>query len=414
MQRGRRTLVATVAMAMLLLSLGQLPAGAAENGVTRVPVTAGAAHQPAPKPGSVRADQSSPPACTAPAAGKFTCVEIKPAGSAATAARRSSGDVSVQAARAVPTWCTGSLMGTRTEACENFQVTYNTWVTTNGQTTLTGQVQFNAYSYSYSSPDQPAWTHQFSIASYTGWGDATRGSVTGTARGAGDCTRNTSSFPPQPVMPTFTMRSGEATFTTTATAVGAVGWCATTWDVWFTNAGYPPSNPPVTRSLTETRCDNAAGSAGTGFPARIGCVVYWYASAAQYSRTQYPSLASHVSRAQQSGLPGASFAAPLTRTTNQTTINTNRNRACGNPPSITGKSCDEYPLAASNQGLAAGGSLRTFDGCNINAPRATGPTGASACMITASENSAQGGIMTRFNYNWRVLNGDPFRVLISA
>jgi hypothetical protein len=47
-------------------------------------------------------------------------------------------------------------------------------------------------------------------------------------------------------------------------------------------------------------------------------------------------------------------------------------------------------------------------------PRATGPTGASACMITASQNNAQGGIMTGFNYDWRVLNGDPFRVLISA
>jgi hypothetical protein len=93
---------------------------------------------------------------------------------------------------------------------------------------------------------------------------------------------------------------------------------------------------------------------------------------------------------------------------------TNRNLACGNAPSITGKSCDEYPLATSNQGLAAGGTLRTFDGCNINAPRATGPTGASACMITASENNAQGGIMAAFNYDSRVLNGDPFLVLISA
>jgi hypothetical protein len=35
-------------------------------------------------------------------------------------------------------------------------------------------------------------------------------------------------------------------------------------------------------------------------------------------------------------------------------------------------------------------------------------------MITATENNAQGGIMAGFNYNWRVLDGDPFRVLISA
>jgi hypothetical protein len=304
-------------------------------------------------------------------------------------------------------------MGTRTQACQSFTVTYTTSVIVNGQTRVTGQLQSNAFSYSYSSPDLSNWAHQFSIASSTGWGDALRASVSGTARAAGDCTRSSSSFPPQPVTPHFTLRHGEAFFNTTATAVGAVGFCATTWDVIYTNAGYPPSSPPVTTSLTETRCDNATG-AYLQRPRRVGCVVYWYASAALYSRSTYPSLTSHVSRAQQSGLPGASFAAPLTRTTNQTTINTNRNRACGDAPSIPGRSCDEYPLATSNQGLAAGGTRRTFDGCNINAPRATGPTGASACMITASQNNAQGGIMSGFNYDWRVLNGDPFRVLISA
>jgi hypothetical protein len=412
MQPRRRLLVAATAMAMLLLGLGQLPAAAADSGAVSVPtVTADAARQPAPKPGSPSAQRSTAPACTTPAAGKFSCVEITQPGSAAT---RSSGDVSTLAAQPVPTWCTGGLMGTRTQVCESFGVTYTTYRIVNGQTTVTGQLQSNAFSYSYSSVSLSNWAHQFSIASYTGWGDALKASVSGTARASGSCTRSSSSFPPQAVTPTFTLRHGEAFFNTTATAVGAVGFCTTTWDVIYTNAGYPPSSPPVTRSLREIRCDNATGAAGASRPARVGCVVYWYASAALYSQSSYPSLASHVSRAQGSGLPGASFAAPLTRTTNQTTINTNRNRACGSAPSIAGKSCDEYPLATSNQGLAAGGTLRTFDGCNINAPRQTGPTGASACMITASENNAQGGIMTTFNYNWRVLNGDPFRVLIST
>jgi hypothetical protein len=44
----------------------------------------------------------------------------------------------------------------------------------------------------------------------------------------------------------------------------------------------------------------------------------------------------------------------------------------------------------------------------------TGPTGARACMITNTENSAQGGIMAAFYYNNRVLGGDPFRVGIGA
>lgn len=147
-------------------------------------------------------------------------------------------------------------------------------------------MSFNAWSYSYSSPDLSSWGHQFSIASYTGWGDALRASVSGSARASGSCTRSSSSFPSQPVTPYYTMRSGEAFFNTTATALGAIGYCTTTWDIVFTNAGYSPS-APVSRWLTATRCDNATG-ANLQRPARVGCAVFWYASAVYYSRSQYP------------------------------------------------------------------------------------------------------------------------------
>jgi hypothetical protein len=419
MQRHRQLLVAAAATVVLALGSGVLPAAAATTGAAGAPASssglvpvapAGAAGEPARKPGSLGAARLASPACAAPAAGRYACATVTEPRSAVT---RRGGGASTQAIQVIPTWCNnGGIWGTRTQACEVFTITYTTYVVTNGVTTVTGQLSLNAWPYSYSSPGLPNWAHQFSVASYAGWGDALRASVTGSARASGSCTRSSSSFPAQPVTPFLTLRSGEAFFNTTATALGAVGFCTTTWDIVFTNPGYNPSNP-VSRSLRETRCDNATPAQGAR-PRRVGCVVYWYASAALYSRSLYPSLTRHVSLAQGSGLPGNSFAAPLTRTTNQTTINTNRTLACGNAPSIPGKSCDEYPLATSNQGLAAGGTLRTFDGCNINAPRATGPTGASACMITASENNAQGGIMSAFNYDWRVLNGDPFRVLISA
>lgn len=62
-----------------------------------------------------------------------------------------------------------------------------------------------------------------------------------------------------------------------------------------------------------------------------------------------------------------------------------------------------------------GGTRRTLAGCNINAPTGViGPTGASACMITDTENFAQGGIMAGFYYNNSVLGGDPFRVGIGV
>lgn len=138
-----------------------------------------------------------------------------------------------------------------------------------------------------------------------------------------------------------------------------------------------------------------------------------YASSVGYSQSAYPSLAAHVSQAQNSGLPGATFAAPLNRLRDATAINANRNLACGDAPSIAGFSCDEYPLASSYQGLSTGGGTRrSFDGCQIFAPVETGPTGVSACMITASENSAQGGLMAGFYYDWRVLDGDPYRVRV--
>ncbi|MFC3385387.1 hypothetical protein [Couchioplanes azureus] len=44
-------------------------------------------------------------------------------------------------------------------------------------------------------------------------------------------------------------------------------------------------------------------------------------------------------------------------------------------------------LSPWDPGLAFGGTRRTFSGCNINAPTgATGPSGASACMIPERDN----------------------------
>jgi hypothetical protein len=312
---------------------------------------------------------------------------------------------------AFPEWCTGSLMGTRTEACEASGVSLTTRVIdSNGAVRITGELFMNRFDYTYAATDISTFAHQSGVASYDGWGDALGASVSGSAHSSGSCTTNSSSFPSQQVLPHYNIRSGEAFFDTTATGIGAIGYCTTTWDLVFTVPGYAASNA-ASVSMNEIRCDNAVGAQGFR-PARVGCVVYWYASAAAYSQSSLPTLTRHVSQAQQSGLPGATFAAPLVRTTNQATIDLNRQRACGDAPSIPGLSCDEYPLASSTQGLAAGGTRRSFPGCLILAPTATGPSGASACMIQASENNSQGGIMAAFYYDWRVLDGDPYRVVV--
>jgi hypothetical protein len=167
MQRSRRMLVAAIATATLSLGVGQLPA-AAEHGAASTPtVTAGSARAPAQKAGSDGAARfTSAAACTAPAAGKYACVQVTRSHAGGT---RPGGDLSIQAVQPIPTWCNnGGIWGTRTQACEVFGVTYNTYVTSNGVTTQTGSLSSNAWGYSYSSPDLPNWAHQFSIASYTG------------------------------------------------------------------------------------------------------------------------------------------------------------------------------------------------------------------------------------------------------
>lgn len=146
-----------------------------------------------------------------------------------------------------------------------------------------------------------------------------------------------------------------------------------------------------THEANEFRCDNATAARAT-----VGCVVPWYASELVYSSTSYPSLASHVKRAQAFGLPGATFENPLTRTEDATIVKTNRDLACGDAPCIWRMSCDEYPIARSREGLSSGGTRRTFDGCQMaGVPSGTGPTGVSVCMITDTENHAQGGLNTQ-------------------
>jgi len=323
-----------------------------------------------------------------------------------------SSGISPQVVVPIPTWCAGGgVWGTRTEVCDIEGATLTTYQVTNGVQTVTGELQMDLFNYSYTAVDLPNWAHQLGVASYAGYGPALGASVSGAAVASGSCSPTGSTFPSQPLSPFNTMRSGESQFTTTATAIGAVGFCATTWNLVLTVPGHTPA--ALSTTLDEVRCDNAVGANGFR-PARVGCVVPWYASAVSYSQSLYPSLASHVARAQASGLPGNSFAAPLYRTTNNLIINANRNAACGGAPSIAGLSCDEYPLASTYNGLAFGGTLRTFTGCNISAPAGAGPTGASACMITATENSAQGGLMAAFYYNERVLDPDPFRVAVTA
>lgn len=371
---------------------------------------------PVPQPGSRSMESlAASPRCSAPVKGKMTCLQVKP--SDANATRRAKPAISAPATSSLlpfPEWCTRDVVsaGSRTEACGIYELTYSTYfVPEDASMVQTGELALDAYGDSYSAVDNITFAHQFALSAWSGWGDALDSTISGVdAYGDGDCTLNSWNFPTQSVLPYDTLHGGESFFDTTATATGAIGYCTTGFDYIFTTPGYGDS--PYYDWMNGVRCDNAVGANGFR-PARAGCVMPWYPSTVNYSSSTYPSLAAHVSEAQASGLPGDTYVLPLRplhRTTNTATINTNRTLACGSAPSIPGLSCDEYPLASTSEGLASGGSLRTFSGCQISAPQSTGPTGVSACMITASENNAQGALQAAFYYDARILDTDPYLV----
>jgi hypothetical protein len=174
---------------------------------------------------------------------------------------------------------------------------------------------------------------------------------------------------------------------------------------WLNKTGVSLGTPNV-------RCDHADPMNS----ASVGCVVPGFTPWVTYAFSgPYPTLAYHISDAQNSGLEGAyPRGTRLTRTSNKTTQSNNRKISC--PGSLTrppGLSCDEYPFATVREGGASGGRVRTFGWCYTTGYRGdTGPSGSSRCMIDKNDNSKGGRKLQTFYSKNRILNGDKFRVRI--
>ncbi|MDY0811457.1 hypothetical protein [Kitasatospora purpeofusca] len=409
-----RTLATAAAAAALIVSgIGTADASpekpVAPSAASVQTTTKEKANSPAPKPGRPQA-LAATSECAPVVEGRTSCLTVTTPHAGLKPTNAQEVPTAVQALQ-IPKWCIDhayqGVYGLRNEACEVNGLTFTTYRITNGTRTVTGEAQMNVINYEFTDKGGPTWAHQIEVSAYLGWGDAITATVEGTASASGSCNRANATFPAQGLSPTGSWRIGEAYYGTTATAPGAIGFCTTNWQLTFRAAGYDPATANYGRD--NVRCDNATG----GNP-YTGCVVPWYPSPAFYRQANTPELARHVSLAQASGLPGATFEAPLTRTTDPAVSGPNRTMACGDAPSIPDKSCDEYPLATSRQGLTAGGTRRTFDNCSFGLPQQSGPTGVSVCMISRNEQDSQGGTMSQF-YRWeRVLDGDPFRVLVIA
>jgi hypothetical protein len=407
--------LAFVAVAVLALSTGTAagasaaPSTAIAHRVTPGMVTAGKAGTPihADAPASIGTKANAAPACTT------SCMRLeqRPATTAAKPGAARPADLPVK----WPDWCTEladtGINYTRTDACESRSMVLQTFMIVDGEETQTGELDFDVVSYSFVSTVSSSWVHEVFITSTGGWGDALGAAVTGLATSDFGCTTQDYSFENGAMLPFGNLRSGEADIASPSTAAGAIGFCTTQWTLLFDTPTYVPVSLDLT--MIPVRCDNdTAGASGPG------CVFPDYPSALIYSWSANPSLATHVYQAQQSGLPGGTYDAPLTRNTDDTLADANYQDACGDARSITGLSCDEYPVKSSQQGLAfeTGGDRRTFPGCAFDdlPENETGPLGVSVCMINVADQNAQGGLNTQFYRANRVLDGDPFVILLSS
>jgi hypothetical protein len=121
-----------------------------------------------------------------------------------------------------------------------FGIVVDLYTVTNGVFKITGESNWDEYSFQYSAVDSPKLRPSTVSCILVGVG--------GRAKPPGVRFSQSSKWglqpdwlliPPQPVLPYQTLRDGEGFFTTTATAPDAVGTCTTRWDITFTAPGYP-------------------------------------------------------------------------------------------------------------------------------------------------------------------------------
>ncbi|WP_156509744.1 NucA/NucB deoxyribonuclease domain-containing protein [Rhodococcoides corynebacterioides] len=210
---------------------------------------------------------------------------------------------------------------------------------------------------------------------------------------------------------------------TTTTRKGAVtpgGGSVNAQSAWrFTSTSAQASTATGTTGYTPIiRCD-----AGVGLRNSQGCAYTHVAPELDYTeRTDLGDFLNHVRAAQDSGLPGAYGGSTLERVTPTTTIRQNRAGSCGGVtgPRGSGKTCDEYPFASTNQGARVNGpfagSGRTFANCGIQTNNVTlngsGSTGYSVCLIDRGQNSRAGAYLGWFYAKNRVMDGDSFHVTV--
>jgi len=240
----------------------------------------------------------------------------------------------------------------------------------------------------------------------------------------GRCRDVVTSFGPVP-LPAKTLTVGLFSSTSTVVLSGDRGQVGGRVGFVMTHEGADGVWSPLVQDTVccapLVRCDNALPGVSS-----TGCVFADVVPVMQYDRQgDFPQLADHIGKAQDSGLPGAPGMTPLRRLTDASKRRANRRLACpqesdGGYTRPKGKSCDEYPVASSYEGASTTpnpGPARTFSDCSIPGvpTTTTGLAGYSVCMINARQNSLGGSALnTDFYLKARVIDNDAFYVQISG
>lgn len=311
----------------------------------------------------------------------------------------------------LPNWCTQAPVGTRlssrVQSCE-IDAVYVSKIQydSNGNGQEVGRAYINYYNWQYTAFDIPTVAHQFGFSVYQIQGDVSGMTLSGTGACNGSCvTQTPASIPDAPIV-LGQWQEASGGYGPIDTNTSSVYYLSTNSTLSATLNGVTSS---TSASDFSVRCDNAAG----GSSPKPGCAIWFAPGVAEYSRTKLPTFTTHVSQALASGLHGGNVYDPVHRTTDETRKAANRSAACGNPPSVPGLSCDEYPFASTYERAASGGTARSFPNCLFLDPPATGSVGYSRCMISATENLSAGATLVNVYTGQRVLDGDPLFVSIT-
>jgi hypothetical protein len=314
--------------------------------------------------------------CSEPDAdGVWSCVTIDPNGVAELPPATGRSIVAVPAECSKATG--GKWVAWRTSACYVAPTSYTVQqLSATGVPTIVGTASLTVIGFAYTDAKSKNIGNQIEIFVNTATGKAIGSTVNLTPSCSGACTLSSKLLSPVPLKAGARIK-GESYFTTTVSAAGQIGNATPKWAWNFSVVGGTTSGT-ATVSTPPVRCDNALGNGN------VGCVIPGGTMQIIYSKAIYPLYASHVTRAQASGLPGGTVSKPLHRLQAKAAIDKNRAKLCPSGPAYlkrpVGYECDEYPFASTKEGAAlSGGGARTHSGCQITLPSApsTGAIGYS-------------------------------------